>query len=235
MQFSVLDPFTSTDKKLTVMVENVLASYDQGQKSSDSNTIDRQMTYYADNGEFVFEFDTSECESYSQTTYTCFTDTAVQNDQFGHWDVLWDDETTSTTDCYPGRSGCSSDADNILDLTQDGGGVFEISKNFGAGSSISLVFDESANTWAVAGIGASNGIDNRLESSTPDVNFEANAPWRIYRNCIRISYRRKLRCISSFHCTTGGRRQMVFTCGSGTKHHLEVDQAEVTSYSGFGN
>ena len=64
MQFSVLDPFTSTDKKLTVMVENVLASYDQGQKSSDSNTIDRQMTYYADNGEFVFEFDTSECESF---------------------------------------------------------------------------------------------------------------------------------------------------------------------------
>ena len=49
-------------------------------------------------------------------------------------------------------------------------------RTFGAGSSISLVFDESANTWAVAGIGASNGIDNRLESSTPDVNFEANAP-----------------------------------------------------------
>ena len=115
------------------------------------------MTYYADSGEFVFEFDTSECESYPQTTYTCFTDTAAQADQFGHWDVLWNDASTSTTDCYPGKSGCGGDADNILDLTQDGGGVFEISKNFGTGSNVALVFDETANAWAVAGIGASAG------------------------------------------------------------------------------
>ena len=36
------------------------------------------MTYYADSGEYLFEFDTSECDTYTQTTYTCFTDTAVQ-------------------------------------------------------------------------------------------------------------------------------------------------------------
>jgi len=176
MQFSVLDPVTSTDRKLTVLVENVLASYDQGVKSSSTNTIDRQMTYYADSGEYLFEFDTSECDSYTQTTYTCFTDTAAQDDEYGHWDVLWQDSGSSTTDCYPGKSGCTGTADNIMDLTQDGGGMFEISKHVGTGSNIAMVFDEAANAWAVAGVGASPSIADRLEVAAPDANFEANSP-----------------------------------------------------------
>ena len=176
MQFSVLDPVQSTDKKLTVLVENVLASYDQGVKSSSTNTIDRQMTYYADSGEYLFEFDTSECDTYTQTTYTCFTDTAVQADQFGHWDVLWQNSGSTATDCYPGKSGCTGASDNIMDLTQDGGGMFEISKHVGTGANIAMVFDEAANAWAVAGVGASPGIADRLEAAAPDANFEANSP-----------------------------------------------------------
>ena len=64
-------------------------------------------------------------------------------DQFGHWDVLWQNSGSTATDCYPGKSGCTGASDNIMDLTQDGGGMFEISKHVGTGANIAMVFDEA--------------------------------------------------------------------------------------------
>ena len=56
------------------------------------------MTYYADSGEYLFEFDTSECDTYTNYLHM-FADTAVQADQFGHWDVLWQNSGSTATDC----------------------------------------------------------------------------------------------------------------------------------------
>lgn len=180
MQFSVLDPHSSTDKKLTVLVENVLASYDQPPKQpSLTNTIDRQMTYYAGSGEYVFEFDTSECDQETGVTASCFNDPATngRQDQFGHWDVLWHNAASSlSTDCNPGQSGCTSDAENSLELALNEGGIFDISRSTGFGTNLAMVFDENANAWAIAGVGAYPGIADRLDPLSPDANFESNSP-----------------------------------------------------------
>ena len=166
VQFTVLDPLTAgTSQKITTLVENVKANYDGGAKTP-GNTIDRQMTYFADTNEYLFEFDTSECESYTSAGYSCFSTNS--NNDFGHWDLLWQD---TTSDCDPGQSGCTGTSDNSLELDSSYGGNFDISRQFGAGSNLAFKYDATADAWTVVGVGdGSNGlrIVDRLDSNAPD-------------------------------------------------------------------
>ena len=128
MQFTILEALTAgTAQKFTTLVENVKANYDGGAKTP-GNTIDRQMTYYTDTNEYFFEFDTSECETYTSAGYSCFS--TDSNNDFGHWDVLWQDVVNA---CSPGSSGCTGTSDNSLSLESSEGGQFDISRQLGVG------------------------------------------------------------------------------------------------------
>jgi len=210
-QFSVLNPIGATGSKLTILVENVLASYDSGVKSPDRNTIDRQMTYYASTGEYVFEFDTSECDSYTQVTYSCFAPESA-SDSFGHWDVLWTD--TGSNDCYPGITTCTTPSGNNLELSTEYGGLFSITKELGIGSNLAMVFDVTENAWAYAGVGATPNIANRLEAGTPDANFVANAPSGMTVTDLTWSGYGTQGPLNQFSIGAGMEGRLIFTCGS---------------------
>ena len=66
------------------------------------------MTYYAENGEFMFEFDFSNCGvSQTSTTYleeNCFWDADVHgfgDQSYGHWDINWEGASSA---CFPGAT-----------------------------------------------------------------------------------------------------------------------------------
>ena len=93
----------STAKKLVTLVDNVEASEADDYQNGDP--IDRQVTYFGDTGEFLFEFDLSGCGSTSTSTsiYTidnqCFFDHDLYGgisaantwgQALGHWDINWE-------------------------------------------------------------------------------------------------------------------------------------------------
>ena len=97
--------------------------------------------------------------------------------------------------------------------------MFEITKNYGPGTSIALVFDETANAWAVAGIGESNGISNRLDAAAPDANLEANSPGgMIVTDFGTYGCSGWSGCnagpVNSFTVPAGSEARLLFTCGS---------------------
>ena len=172
VQFTLVDPLNAgTAQKLTTLVENVKANYDGGAYTP-GHTIDRQMTYYADTNEYLFEFDTSDCETYTSAGSSCFSTNS--NDDFGHWDVLWQNSDNA---CSPGSSGCTGTSANTLNLQSSEGGQFEISRQLGAGSNLALKYDTTAGAWVAVGVGdGSNGlrIQDKLDSAAPDSVLESN-------------------------------------------------------------
>ena len=172
MQFTLVDPLTAgTAQKFTTLVENVKANYDGGAKTP-GNTIDRQMTYFADTNEYLFEFDTSECETYTSAGYSCFSTNS--NDDFGHWDVIWQNSANA---CSPGNSGCTGTSANTLALESSDGGQLDISRQLGPGSNMAFKYDSTAGAWVAVGVGdGSNGlrIQDRLDSNAPDTVLASN-------------------------------------------------------------
>jgi hypothetical protein len=172
MQFTILDPINAgTSQKLTTLVENVKANFDGGAKTS-GNTIDRQMTYFVDTNEYLFEFDTSECETYTSAGYSCFS--TDPDNEYGHWDVIWQDVVNA---CSPGSSGCTGTSDNSLTLEASEGGQFDVSRQFGLGYNLALKYDSTVGSWVAVGIGdGSSGlqIQDRLDPNAPDTNTESN-------------------------------------------------------------
>ena len=169
MSFTVLEPSQAgTAQKITTIVENVRANFDGGQKNG-QNTIDRQMTYYTDLNEYLFEFDTSECEGETSAAKSCFSTNG--DDKFGHWDVLWQSVTNT---CDPGQSGCTATSTNSLELDAAYSGNFDLTRTVGVGTHLSFKYDTTAGEWIVTGVGdGTNGlrIADRLESNAPDANL----------------------------------------------------------------
>ncbi|RJU82349.1 MAG: type IV pilin [Candidatus Poseidoniales archaeon] len=172
VQFTLVDPLNAgTAQKMTTLVENVKANYDGGAKTP-GNTIDRQMTYFADTNEYLFEFDTSECETYTSAGYSCFSTNS--NNDYGHWDVIWQDAVNA---CSPGSSGCTGTSDNSLTLESLEGGQFDISRQLGVGTNLAFKYDTTAGAWVAVGVGdGSNGlrIQDRLDANAPDTVAETN-------------------------------------------------------------
>jgi flagellin-like protein len=171
----------STSQKLVTLIDNVEASEVDSTKNGDS--IDRQITYFAETGEFLFEFDLSDCglTSTSTSIYTiddqCFFDhdlygsisaANTHGQAVGHWDINWEG---TANDCYPGAAGCTSAPTNTLELDSAFGGMLDIHRANGAGNFI-LSFDSTNNVWVVAGAGPAE-ISNRLDASSPDVVDQA--------------------------------------------------------------
>ena len=187
--FTIADPANApedgTDMKIVTSITNVDAAYDSGGRSGNTETLDRQMTYYQSSGEYHFEFDLSRCSTYSGTAYpqrSCFAIAEPANsgysnsasnryptsDDQGQWLVSWNNDDTSL--CAPGA--CGGAADNLLILDQVNGGVLDVAMRYGAGDFI-LKYDSVAQDWIVT-IVESSSIDEPLLSTAPGASTVAN-------------------------------------------------------------
>jgi len=135
-------------KKLQVQLEqrSAYSSY-QPQKY-----FDQLMTYYDSSDEFVFEFDTSDCGTGSQS---CFYTSNYYFYQM--WKMQW---TTAPSSGYNGFGGTQSGSwDMMADIDN---GFITLTADDGPGMNLIYLYDSSANRWSVTGLDTSTGIDETL-------------------------------------------------------------------------
>ena len=175
LTFTIADVYDSTGNKLTTLFEDVYGpDANSGSVWNSNGYFDRQMTYYAENGEFMFEFDFSNCGvSQTSTTYleeNCFWDADVHgfgDQSYGHWDINWEGASSA---CFPGATGCTAAPTNTLELDSHFGGTVDVSR-YGV-DNLLFVYDSNSNDWAIAGLGTT-GIDNKLTTDMNDVVQES--------------------------------------------------------------
>ena len=124
--------------------------------SSTAKTFDRQMTYYEDSKEYVFEFDTSDCGTGSNS---CFY--TVASTYYGNWRMMWTNGPTYSTN---GFNGATTAGTKELHTSNDG--YLSINAKNGPGMNLIFLYDSSANDFAMVGIGTDTGIEEPLASGT---------------------------------------------------------------------
>jgi len=141
-------------KKLTTLATNVHA----GSYFNPNGFFDRQMTYYDNSDEFVFEFDTSRCGTGS---YSCFYATSYYF--YSQWEMMW---TTTPGGAYNGMGGTKS---GDMMMHKDDDGYLSISVDDGPGMNLIYLYDSTMNKWAMVGLdgdsstsGMQTGIDEVL-------------------------------------------------------------------------
>ena len=138
------------DKKFVVLTTDVYA----GSNYNPSKFFDRQMTYYDNSDEFVFEFDTSNCGTgYSNS---CFYASTSSTNFYSNWVTQW---TTSPSSGYNGFGGTRSGKSL---QHKDLGGYLTISAQNGPSMNLIYHYDSSSNDWGLVGLDTSTGIDEVL-------------------------------------------------------------------------
>ena len=135
------------DMKFTISTTDVRAS----SYSSTSINFDRQMTYYEDSMEYVFEYDTSACGTGSNSCFYTRTSTFYNN-----WRVMW---TTTPSSGYNGYGGTTSGS-TMLDSGNDG--YLTIAADDGPGMNLIFLYDSTLNEFAMVGLGNETGIEEPL-------------------------------------------------------------------------
>ena len=138
-------------KKMTVTTTDVRAYT----TTSTAKTFDRQMTYYDNSDEYVFEFDTSECGTGSNS---CFYTTSYYFYQ--QWKMMW---TTAPGSYSYGGGGTKSGS---MEMHQTDGGYLTLSADDGPGMNLIYLYDSATNKWAMVGLGTDTGIDEMLSTGT---------------------------------------------------------------------
>ena len=154
--FSVEDPANAgNEMKLTVLATKV-----RTYSSSDTTySYDRQMTYYADSDEYVFEFDTSDCGT---GTSSCFYTTRAST-SYTNWQTKWTANVPSSTWGLAGRGA----PDGLTQTSDFYGGYLSISAKDGPGMNLIFLYDSTSNDFAMVGVGdATTGITEPLNSGT---------------------------------------------------------------------
>ena len=123
--------------------------------SSTAVTFDRQMTYYEDSKEYVFEFDTSDCGTGSSSCFYTRTSTYYAN-----WRMMW---TTTPSSGYNGYGGTMS---GVTELTTGNDGYLTIAADDGPGMNLAFLYDSTLDEFAMVGIGTDTGIEEPLGSGT---------------------------------------------------------------------
>jgi len=136
-------------KKMTITTTDVRAYT----STSASPSFDRQMTYYDSSDEYVFEFDTSECGTGSNS---CFYTTSYYFYQ--QWKMMW---TTAPSGGYNGLGGTTS---GTIEMHQTDGGYLTLTADNGPGMNLIYLYDSSSNDWAMVGLGTETGIDEMMTS-----------------------------------------------------------------------
>ena len=139
------------DMKFTVATTDVRAYT----SSSAAVNFDRQMTYYEDSKEYVFEFDTSACGTGSSSCFYTRTSTFYAN-----WRMMW---TTTPSSGYNGYGGTTSGA---TQLTTGNDGYLTIAADDGPGMNLIFLYDSTLNEFAMVGLGTDTGIEEPLGSGT---------------------------------------------------------------------
>ena len=139
------------DKKMTVTTTDVRAYT----TTSTAKTFDRQMTYYEGSDEYVFEFDTSDCGTGSNS---CFYTSSYYF--YAQWKMKW---TTTPSAGYNGLGGTVS---GTMEMHKDDNGYLSISADDGPGMNLIYLYDSSSNEWAMVGLGTDTGIEDALSSGT---------------------------------------------------------------------
>ena len=140
-----------SDMKMTVSMTDVRAYT----TTSTANTFDRQMTYYEDSDEYVFEFDTSDCGTGSAS---CFYTSSYYF--YAMWTMRW------TTTPSAGYNGFGGTLQGSMDMHEDDGGFLSISADDGPGMNLIYLYDTSKKAWAMVGLGTDTGIEDPLTSGT---------------------------------------------------------------------
>ena len=138
-------------KKLQVLIKQRAAYTYNAPKH-----FDQQMTYYDSSDEYVFEFDTSNCGT---GTNSCFYTSSYYFYQM--WKLKW---TTAPSSGYNGLGGTQSGAIEMMNDVD--GGFLTISAANGPGMNLIYLYDSTANTWAMVGLDTSTGIDDPLSGGT---------------------------------------------------------------------
>ena len=116
------------------------------------------MTYYDDNNEFVFEFDTSDCGTgYSNS---CFYTSSSSTNFYSNWITQW---TTSPSSGWNGFGGTRS---GKTFQHKDMSGYLTISADKGPGMNLIYHYDSTSNDWGLVGLDTSTGIDEELTGGT---------------------------------------------------------------------
>ena len=139
------------DMKFTVATTDVRAWY----SSSTAKTFDRQMTYYEDSNEYVFEFDTSACGTGSNSCFYTSSSTYYAN-----WRMMW---TTTPSSGYNGFGGTTSGSNELASWND---GYLTISADDGPGMNLIFLYDSAKNDFAMVGLGTDTGIEEPLSSGT---------------------------------------------------------------------
>ena len=137
------------DKKLTLSMTDVRAYT----TTSTAKHFDRQMTYYEDSDEYVFEFDTSNCGTGSNS---CFYTSSYYF--YSQWKMKW---TTTPSSGYNGYGGTLS---GTQEFHQTDGGYLTLSADDGPGMNLIFLYDSTLNDWAMVGLGTETGIEQPLSS-----------------------------------------------------------------------
>ncbi|MFL2962365.1 MAG: hypothetical protein ACJZ2K_05225, partial [Candidatus Poseidoniaceae archaeon] len=138
-----------TDRKLTVTHNDVRAYT----TSNTAKTFDRQMTYYDNSDEYVFEFDTSDCGTGSNSCFYTGTSTSWAN-----WQIQWHNSAPS------GYYGYGGTVAGTMNMVASSGGYLTLSADDGPGMNLIYLYDSSSNKWAMVGLGTDTGIEQIMAS-----------------------------------------------------------------------
>ena len=150
--FQIEDPANAgTEMKFTVSATDV-RTYSS---TSTAVTYDRQMTYYEDSEEYVFEFDTSACGT---GTSSCFYTTRATT-SYTNWQVKW---TSTVTAGYNGLGSYNGVPDGLTQMSDFYDGYLSISADDGPGMNLIFLYDSGTNDFAMVGLGNSTSIEDPL-------------------------------------------------------------------------
>ena len=168
-QIDIVDSDTAprTHRKMTVLTTDLHS----GSYYTPQGFYDRQLTYYNNNDEYFYEFDTSDCGTGAQSCFYAASDTFYSN-----WIARWNNNPPSGS--YGMNSGSTSGSQS---LHSDDGGFLQIGAKHGPGMNLIFVYDSTLNKWATVGVGTETGIDTPLtggSQATPSVSYGYNQAYK---------------------------------------------------------
>ncbi|MDB2336028.1 hypothetical protein N9V31_04820, partial [Candidatus Poseidonia alphae] len=173
-QFDVVDPANApaTSKKMTVLTTDVTAysSWNAG------GNFDRQLTYFAANDEYYFEFDTSACGTGSSSCFYTGTSTT-----YGNWLARWSDKPAYG---YWGMNSYTNKGNQNL-WNNNGNGYLQVAAKDGPGMNLIMHYDSVDNAWATVGIGTETGIEAALTGgSSASLSYSYGSYTKAYKFAI---------------------------------------------------
>jgi hypothetical protein len=136
------------------------------------------MTYFADNDEYYFEFDTSSCGTGSSS---CFYTGTLTGSRGSNWLTRWSDQPAYG---YWGMNAYTNKGNQNL-WNNVGDGYLQIGATDGPGMNLVQLYDSADNKWAIVGIGTETGIDSALTGgSAASLSYSYGSYTKAYKFAI---------------------------------------------------